>query len=89
VALVVAAWALYLKGEDENGARYRIPDPRAEHCQALVADDAQLTGRVLGEETIFGSAPGHSLEFVAAFERCLTSLRERGVSQTLHNLLHA
>lgn len=89
VALVVAAWALYLKGEDESGARYRIPDPRAEHCQALVADDAQLTARVLGEETIFGSAPGRSLEFVAAFERCLTSLRERGVSQTLHNLLHA
>ncbi|TRO13379.1 mannitol dehydrogenase family protein [Ectopseudomonas mendocina] len=89
VALVAAAWALYLKGVDETGASYRIPDPRAEHCQALVADDAQLTARVLGEEAIFGSAPGRSAEFVAAFERSLASLREQGVSQTLHNLLHA
>ena len=88
VALVVAAWALYLKGVDETGASYRIPDPRAAHCQALVADDAQLTARVLGEEAIFGSAPGRSAEFVAAFERCLASLREHGVSQTLHTLLH-
>ncbi len=35
-ALVVAAWALYLKGVDEHGERYAIPDPRATFCQALV-----------------------------------------------------
>ncbi|MDH1264814.1 mannitol dehydrogenase family protein [Pseudomonas sp. GD03944] len=87
VALVVAAWALYLKGVDENGVQYRIPDPRAEHCQGLVADDALLTARVLGEEAIFGVAPAQSAAFVSAFELCLESLRKRGVSQTLHTLL--
>ena len=47
-ALVVAAWALYLRGIDERGERYRIPDPRAEFCQALVADDEGLSARLLG-----------------------------------------
>ncbi|UCZ85327.1 mannitol dehydrogenase family protein [Pseudomonas sp. L5B5] len=85
-ALVVAAWALYLKGVDENGASYRIPDPRAEFCQALVADDRLLTRRLLAVEEIFGSAIPHSREFVDAFERCLNSLREHGVSETLARL---
>ncbi|MDP2146717.1 MAG: mannitol dehydrogenase family protein, partial [Pseudomonas sp.] len=44
-ALVVAAWALYLQGVDENGVRYRIPDPRADFCRALVADDALISQR--------------------------------------------
>ncbi|WP_439888806.1 mannitol dehydrogenase family protein [Pseudomonas sp. MBLB4123] len=86
-ALVVAAWALYLKGVDENGEHYRIVDPRAEHCQALIDDDQQLTARVLGEETIFGGALAASPAFVAAFERNLESLRSQGVSVTLQALL--
>ncbi|MDM8348941.1 mannitol dehydrogenase family protein [Pseudomonas sp. sp1636] len=86
-ALVVAAWALYLKGVDENGEQYRIVDPRAEHCQALIDDDQQLTARVLGEETIFGGALAASPAFVAAFERNLESLRGQGVSATLQALL--
>lgn len=86
-ALVVAAWALYLKGVDETGSSYGIPDPRAAHCQALVADDRQLTARVLGEEAIFGGALARSAAFVAAFELCLESLAKVGVSQTLSTLL--
>ncbi|EPL07167.1 mannitol dehydrogenase family protein [Pseudomonas sp. CF161] len=86
-ALVVAAWALYLKGVDENGTRYSIPDPRAEFCQGLVADDGLLTQRLLGVEEIFGSALARSPAFVAAFERCLASLREHGVSKTLERVL--
>nr|WP_298136473.1 mannitol dehydrogenase family protein [uncultured Pseudomonas sp.] len=86
-ALVVAAWALYLRGVDEHGNSYRIVDPRAEHCQALVADDAGLSARLLGEEGIFGTALAESAAFVAAFERCLASLREAGVSATLRALL--
>ena len=86
-ALVVAAWALYLKGVDENGAHYRIPDPRAEFCQALVADDDQVRERVLGVEAIFGSAIPQSAAFVAAFELCYDSLRKLGVTRTLQTLL--
>ena len=88
-ALVVAAWALYLKGVDENGQTYAIPDPRAAFCQALVADDALIVQRLLSVEEVFGSAIPRSAEFVAAFEWCLNSLRDAGVSKTLENLLHS
>ncbi|WP_064117985.1 mannitol dehydrogenase family protein [Pseudomonas fluorescens] len=86
-ALVVAAWALYLKGVDENGDTYSIPDPRATFCQALVADDALITQRLLAVEEIFGTAIPRSAEFVAAFEWCCNSLREEGVTRTLERIL--
>ena len=87
-ALVVAAWALYLKGVDENGARYSIPDPRAAFCQHLVSDDALISQRLLGVEEIFGTAIPKSAAFVAAFQRCYASLRDKGVTATLQNLLN-
>ncbi|WP_404939794.1 mannitol dehydrogenase family protein [Pseudomonas atacamensis] len=86
-ALVVAAWALYLKGVDENGDTYSIPDPRAAFCQGLVADEGLTTERLLGVEEIFGTAIPKSAEFVAAFEWCCQSLREVGVSRTLEKVL--
>ena len=86
-ALVVAAWALYLKGVDENGETYSIPDPRAVFCQALVAEDALITQRLLAVEEIFGTAIPDSPEFVAAFDWCCNSLREVGVSRTLERIL--
>ncbi|MHA6491732.1 mannitol dehydrogenase family protein [Pseudomonas borbori] len=86
-ALVVAAWALYLKGVDETGSTYRIPDPRAEFCQALVVDDDKVRERVLGVEVIFGNAIPQSAAFVSAFELCYDSLRKLGVTRTLQTLL--
>ena len=83
----MAAWALYLKGVDENGARYNIPDPRAAFCQSLVTDDALISVRLLGVEEIFGTAIPNSPAFVAAFERCFVSLRDNGVTKTLQQLL--
>ncbi|MCU1727331.1 mannitol dehydrogenase family protein [Pseudomonas sp. 7P_10.2_Bac1] len=85
-ALVVAAWALYLNGVDETGQTYAIPDPRAQFCQALVADDELIVQRLLGVEEIFGTAIPQSAQFVAAFEWCLNSLRDVGVSGTLERL---
>lgn len=86
-AMVVAAWALYLKGVDENGDTYMIPDPRAAFCQALVVDDELITERLLGVEEIFGAAIPKSAEFVAAFEWCYNSLRDEGVTRTLEIIL--
>ena len=86
-SLVVAAWALYLKGVDETGNTYKIPDPRAAFCQALVADDVLITQRLLEVEEIFGLAIPRSAEFVAAFEQNLNNLRDLGVSGTLEKLL--
>ncbi|AZC95748.1 mannitol dehydrogenase family protein [Pseudomonas chlororaphis] len=86
-ALVVAAWALYLKGVDENGDTYAIPDPRAGFCQALVANDALIGQRLLAVEEIFGTTIPASAEFTAAFERCYSSLRDDGVTRTLERVL--
>jgi mannitol 2-dehydrogenase len=86
-ALVVAAWALYLRGVDENGEQYRIPDPRADFCQSLVAEDNGLAERLLGREEIFGTQIPRSLAFREAFERNLLRLRTLGVSGTLDLLL--
>ncbi|EME00439.1 MULTISPECIES: mannitol dehydrogenase family protein [Stutzerimonas stutzeri subgroup] len=86
-ALVVAAWALYLRGVDENGEQYRIPDPRADFCQSLVAEDDGLAERLLGCEEIFGTRISRSLAFREAFERNLLRLCTLGVSGTLDLLL--
>ncbi|CEG51623.1 MULTISPECIES: mannitol dehydrogenase family protein [Stutzerimonas stutzeri subgroup] len=86
-ALVVAAWALYLRGADENGVPYHIPDPRADFCQSLVAEDDGLAERLLGREEIFGTQIPRSLAFREAFERNLLRLRTLGVSGTLDLLL--
>ncbi|MGE6661429.1 mannitol dehydrogenase family protein [Pseudomonas sp. NPDC077408] len=86
-ALVVAAWALYLRGVDENGDHYRIPDPRAEFCQSLVEEDEGLAERLLGREEIFGNYIGRSPAFREAFERNLLRLTTLGVSGTLDLLL--
>lgn len=86
-ALVVAAWALYLKGTDENGDSYRIPDPRAEFCQSLVEEEEGLAERLLGREEIFGAQIPRSIAFRDAFERNLLRLRTLGVSGTLDLLL--
>ncbi|WP_407297238.1 mannitol dehydrogenase family protein [Stutzerimonas zhaodongensis] len=86
-SLVVAAWAMYLKGVDENGARYSIPDPRAEFCQGLVEEDNGLMERLLAREEIFGTHIPRSMAFREAFERNLLRLRTLGVSGTLDLLL--
>jgi mannitol 2-dehydrogenase len=86
-ALVVAAWALYLRGVYENGEQYRIPDPRADFCQSLVAEDDGLAERLLGCEEIFGTRISRSLAFREAFERNLLRLCTLGVSGTLDLLL--
>jgi len=92
-SLVVAAWALYLQGNNnrdfkgENGVDYKVVDPRADFCKALVADDVLITQRLLEVEEIFGAAIPKSPEFVASFEHNLNSLKQLGVSKTLENLL--
>ncbi|TWI53852.1 mannitol 2-dehydrogenase/xylulokinase [Pseudomonas duriflava] len=86
-SLVVAAWALYLKGVDERGEHYHIPDPRAAFCQSLVSEDHRIAERVLGVEEIFGTAIPRSAAFVASFEKNLRNLQTLGVEKTLAALL--
>jgi mannitol-1-phosphate/altronate dehydrogenase len=86
-SLVVAAWAHYLKGRDEQGNSYRMIDPRLSFCQSLVADEGDTTLRLLGVEEIFGHTLPASQAFIESFGRNLNSLRAQGVSATLERLL--
>lgn len=95
LALAVAAWLHYLRGEDENGARYPIEDPLAAPLARLLAR-ADVAARaaapkqaahrralvLAGYRPVFGDL-GEKPVFVAALSAQLETLREHGVLHAL------
>ncbi len=95
LALAVAAWLHYLRGEDENGARYPVEDPLAESLAKLVAR-ADVAARaaapkqaayrralvLAGYRPVFGDL-GDKPVFINALAAQLEILRERGVLHAL------
>ncbi len=86
VALIIAGWALYLRGVTPQGERYDIVDPLAAPLQAAVADPSQTVSRFLGLEEVFGTQLKQSAAFVAAVEAALQGLEQDGVIASLNNL---
>jgi fructuronate reductase len=91
LALAVGAWLHYLRGEDEQGARYAIEDPLAARLAKLLSraevaaqasapsQAAQRRAMVLASfKPVFGDL-GKKPEFVAALTTHLENLREHGV----------
>ncbi|MGE8588825.1 MAG: mannitol dehydrogenase family protein, partial [Alcaligenes sp.] len=91
LTLAVAAWLHYLRGEDEQGARYAIEDPLAARLAKLLSraevaaqasapsQAAQRRAMVLASfKPVFGDL-GKKPEFVAALTTHLENLREHGV----------
>jgi fructuronate reductase len=91
LALGVAAWLHYLRGADEQGARYPIDDPLAEPLGALVReaegapDAVERARRLVGFTPVFGALAG-APALVQAVAPALQSLRQRGVAATLDAL---
>ncbi|MCI1836327.1 MAG: mannitol dehydrogenase family protein [Achromobacter ruhlandii] len=95
LALAVAAWLHYLRGEDENGARYPIEDPLAAPLARLLAR-ADVAARaaapkqaahrralvLAGYRPVFGDL-GEKPVFVSALAAQLETLREHGVLHAL------
>jgi fructuronate reductase len=55
LSLAVAAWIRYVRGVDENGARYEVQDPLAARLAPLAAGNAkEAATRVLGVTEVFG-----------------------------------
>lgn len=95
LALVVAAWLEYLRGQDETGARYPIEDPLAASLAKLLAR-AEVAARaaaprqaahrralvLAGYRPVFGDL-GDKPVFVAALAAQLETLREHGVLHAL------
>ncbi len=89
IALIIAAWAHYLRGVDEKGEQYSIPDPRAGWLQEAIGGTADVAESFLGLEDVFGMTIPRSLEFVNAFRLQLERLQQYGVKTTLEMTLKA
>lgn len=85
VALVVASWALYLRGEDERGEKHKVDDPVAGRLQAAVSNRASLSQEFLGMADIFGPILAGSRAFEDAFNAALDGLETHGVMATLES----
>jgi mannitol 2-dehydrogenase len=82
-ALIIAAWCHYLRGVDEHGNRYEIPDPRAAWLAQAIGDADQLCENFLALDDVFGQRIPQSSAFVQAFRRQLERLQTLGVGATL------
>jgi mannitol 2-dehydrogenase len=76
-ALVVAAWARYAEGVDEQGEPIVVVDRLLEPVRAAAARSREDPAAFLAELDMFGDLAGSAV-FVAAFTRWLQVLRERG-----------
>jgi mannitol 2-dehydrogenase len=76
-AAVVASWARYAEGTDENGEPIEVVDPLADRVTA----NAQ-NGTFIDDRDLFGDlADDH--RFRSAFDEALSSLHEHGARKTL------
>ncbi|MAZ06799.1 mannitol dehydrogenase family protein [Marinobacter sp. SS8-8] len=86
VALVVASWAVYLKGRDETGQHHEIQDPLAERLQTAVQNRDSLKQKFLGMEDLFSGDLINSRAFCEAFESAVNKLESKGTLATLQTL---
>lgn len=86
VALIIAGWAIYLRGIDENGNSYLIDDPNSETLQAAVRDKDSITQEFLNLSEIFGTELINSPRFSHAYEHALIQLETKGVMATIRTL---
>jgi fructuronate reductase len=87
LALGVAAWMRYVTGTDENGAPIDVRDPLADRLQQIGAeagsDPAAQVAAYLAVTGVFGTdLAGHAV-FVAAVEKALVSLLDKGAAATV------
>jgi mannitol 2-dehydrogenase len=82
-AAIVASWARYATGEDENGEAIEIVDRRADKLRELARDDDPLA--FIRNRELFGDL-GDDERFAEAYTSALESLREHGARATLEAL---
>jgi mannitol 2-dehydrogenase len=85
-ALVVAAWARYAEGVDEQGAPIDVVDRLREPLMAAAGRQRTEPTAFLAERQVFGDLIDQP-RFVAAYTEALRSLHERGARATLESLV--
>jgi mannitol 2-dehydrogenase len=85
-AAVVATWARYAEGTDENGEPHELDDALAPQLQAAARGQREHPTAFLdGNRTVFGEL-AEDPRFTGVFGSILTSLLERGVRRTFADL---
>ena len=82
-AAIVASWARYATGVDEDGEEIEIVDRRADRLRELARDDDPLA--FIRNRELFGDL-GDDERFARAYQSALESLREHGARATLEAL---
>jgi mannitol 2-dehydrogenase len=87
-AAVVASWARYAEGTDENGEPHEILDALAPQLQAAAGRQRDHpTAFLEGNRAVFGDLADDP-RFTRVYSSILTSLHERGVRRTFTDLDH-
>ena len=84
-ALVVASWARYAEGVDEQGASIEVVDRRRDRVMAAAQRQQQDPVAFLADRELFGDLVDDA-RFVEAYTAALASLHERGARATLEAL---
>ncbi|HVX44800.1 MAG TPA: mannitol dehydrogenase family protein, partial [Mycobacteriales bacterium] len=82
VAAVVASWARWAEGSDEQGRPIQIVDPQADRLHELAAQGGTA---FLQNRALFGNL-GEEPRFTEAYRRTLDSLHEIGAVETIRRL---
>jgi len=85
-AAVVASWARYAEGLDDQGAALPLVDARRDRVRAAALRGRERPTAFIEDEELFGDLGEHPA-FVEAYLRALELLRTRTAAQTLEILL--
>jgi mannitol 2-dehydrogenase len=85
-AAVVACWARYAEGTDENGERYEIDDVLAPRLRAAAARQRRHPAAFLEDNRLVFGDLADDPRFTRVYRAILTSLFDRGVRKTLADL---
>jgi mannitol 2-dehydrogenase len=85
-ATVVAAWARYCEGVDEQGEPIEVVDPLRDRLMALASRQHDDSAAFLSDRSVFGDLIDEP-RFVAAYRTALDSLHTRGARATVVDLV--
>jgi len=85
-AAIVASWARYAEGVDEQGAPITVVDRLAEQLTSVARRQREDPLAFVADRTLFGDLVDDP-RFTEAYQQTLTSLHERGARATLELLV--
>ncbi|MFA0195010.1 mannitol dehydrogenase family protein [Vibrio artabrorum] len=93
LALLVAGWIRYVRGEDEDNQPIDVQDPLAKELKALATEHSSLTGldlvnRYLNVSQIFSQSLTNNKAFQIEVSSFYQALCEKGAKKTVHDLVN-